>query len=171
MSEVCAQLVIGELAAKLHAAGIRLAGQQLREADGKFLHDIQRIVSGQPGIKLRENLADLNCQLRGLAAGIGAEDAISPAAAMVIREFSAYVEFLATLLDVFTMQLSRDRIIAASSPASGEASFDQLCRIRQTLRTSTDQAMLALSAFRAAWGLSCIADGEQSAARPLAGNE
>lgn len=59
ITKVCGQLVLGELASKLHAAGVRLAGQQLREAEGKFLNDIQRIISGQAGPEMRESLASL----------------------------------------------------------------------------------------------------------------
>ncbi|MCW2933110.1 MAG: hypothetical protein JWM19_4072 [Actinomycetia bacterium] len=54
---------------------------------------------------------------------------------------------------MFSLQLTEQQVREKISPASGEGSFDDLCRIRQALSTSTDQAMLAIAAFREAWGL------------------
>ena len=150
IADVCGQLVIDELASKLHAVGVRLAGQQLRAADGKLLHDLQRIASGQPGPELRDTIAGLRRPTDAAEAAANGAPA-EAAAPVVISELWAYLEFLRALLDVFNGQLSKELVVAASSSASGESSFDQLCRIRQTLGTSTEQAMLAIAAFRSEW--------------------
>jgi hypothetical protein len=169
IAEVCGQLVIDELASKLHAAGVRLAGQQLRAADGKFLYDLQRIASGQPGPELRDSLAGVRRPPDGAKAAADGEGAKAAAPVAVISELSAYLEFLRTLLDVFSGQLSKELIIAASGAASDEGSFDQLCRIRQTLSTSTEQAMLAITAFRSAWtSLGNEIANKDSPERPMA---
>jgi hypothetical protein len=148
ITRVCEQLILDEVASRLHATSVKLARQHLSTAEAEFLNQVQRIISGQAGPEVRESLTSLR-QPDEDTEGRGNAEAVA-----TITGFAAYLKFLGILLDVFSDQLDIFQYQPSSDPeepiipARASIIFEALCHIRQLISTNTNQAMLAMDAFR-----------------------
>ena len=140
-------LVLEELAAKLHAAGVKVAGQSPRPTEAHFLYSLQRIASDSRDPSLPDKLAEA---LGNLEEAQGTLDA---SVSGPIAELASYVFFLSTILDIFNESLSEEKIRAGISDNSGMSKFDQIALARRTLSTDPAQAWLAIAAIRRDWGI------------------
>lgn len=150
ITAVCERLVADDLTGKLHAVGVKLAGGQTRAAVSKFLHEVQDVADGDPS-SLRQDLAGL-CRRAGDLDEVGDG---TPGAG----ELFAHLWFLLTVLEMFSEDLSEERVRDGSDQSSGECIFDQLSRARQELATDPGRAMLTVTAVRKAWRLQALRRG------------
>ena len=79
-------------------------------------------------------------------------------------DFAAYAYFCATLQEVFTDQLDRERVIAATSLPPAPGSFDALASARAAFSVDTLLAWRLISQFRKAWSLETREPGQPAAA-------
>lgn len=145
ITAVCELLVIEELAFKLRAGEALLAGLPLADGDGEFLRHVHQIVDRGRGPALAHGLAVLSPPQDPQADAVGKGDRHARAAVIALW---AHIDFLRTLLDMFSVPIPQPELLRMSKPWPGEGRFDQLARIRQTLRVSTDSAMVSLREFR-----------------------
>lgn len=141
-------LVLGELAAKLHAAGVKVAGQSPRPAEARFLYSLQRIASDPHDLHLPDRLVTALSDLEETHGTFDISGSSGP-----IAELASWVFFLGTILEIFNEGLSEDKIKAGISDNSGMSKFDQISLARRTLSTDPAQAWLAITAIRRDWGI------------------
>ena len=78
-------------------------------------------------------------------------------------DFAAYAYYCATLQEVFTDRLDRERIIAATSVPPGPDSFDALANARVAFSLDTLLAWRLITQFRKAWSLETREPGQMAA--------
>lgn len=81
-----------------------------------------------------------------------------------LLDFAAYAYYCATLQEVFTDQLDREHIIAATSVPAGPGSFDALASARATFSVDTLLAWRLITLFRKAWSQETREGGQAAAA-------
>ena len=79
-------------------------------------------------------------------------------------DFAAYAYYCATMQEVFTDRLDRERIIAATSVPPGLDSFDALANARAAFSVDTLLAWRLITQFRKAWSLETREPGQIAAA-------
>jgi hypothetical protein len=140
-------LVLGELTAKLHATGVKIAGQSPLPTEAHFLYSLQRIASDPRGPHLPDRLA------RALSDIEETQGTLDTSVSGPIAELASYVFFLSTILEIFNEGLSKEKIRAGIRDNSGMSKFDQISLARRTLSTDPAQAWLAIAAIRRDWGI------------------
>jgi hypothetical protein len=143
LSAIAAAVIQNELFRKLRAVSNVISNAT--PANANALHDTlyqisQTLTLGQPVIQI----VDL---MNGISEG-------EPTKLPSLRlDFAAYAYYCATLQEVFTDQLDRERIIAATSLPPGPGSFDALARARAAFSLDTQLAWRLITQFRKAWSM------------------
>src|ERR1700677_42052 len=81
-------------------------------------------------------------------------------------DFAAYAYYCATLDEIFTDRLDRERMIAATSVPPGAGSFDTLASARAAFSLDTRLAWRLITQFRKAWSLETREFAQISATDP-----
>jgi hypothetical protein len=143
LSAIAAAVVRDDLLRKLRAVSSGIASTS--PASATDLHDTlyqirQTLMLGQPIIHTVD-LMTVTCPGE-------------PADLTRLRlDFAAYAYYCATLDEVFTDQLDRERMIAATSVPPGVGSFDALASSRAAFSLDTRLAWRLITQFRKAWSL------------------
>jgi hypothetical protein len=163
LGAIAAAVIRDDLLRKLRAVSSGIASTS--PASATDLHDTlyqirQTLTLGQPVI----HAVDL---MTAACAG-------EPAELTRLRlDFAAYAYYCATLQEVFTDQLDRERMIAATSVPPGPGSFDALASARVAFSLDTQLAWRLITQFRKAWSLetrepapASAADGPPASRKP-----
>jgi KAP family P-loop domain len=143
LAVIAAAVIRDDLLRKLRAVSSGIASTSPASAAG--LHDTlyqirQTLMLGQPVIHTVD-LMTVACPGE-------------PAELTSLRlDFAAYAYYCATLREVFTDQLDRERMIAATSVPPGPGSFDALANARGAFSLDTQLAWRLITQFRKAWSL------------------
>ena len=143
LSAITAAVIQNELFRKLRAVSNVISNATPTNASAlqDTLYQIsQTLTLGQPVIQI----VDL---MNGISEG-------EPTKLPSLRlDFAAYAYYCATLQEVFTDQLDRERIIAATSLPPGPGTFDALARARAAFSLDTQLAWRLTTQFRKAWSM------------------
>ncbi|HTW00019.1 MAG TPA: hypothetical protein VMF87_06930 [Streptosporangiaceae bacterium] len=143
LSGVCAAVVREELRRKaravIHAAASAAPGQG-RDLQDTLNHIGHGLAADEPAIKI----VDL----------VGRSAAGEPDSIAGLRfDFAAYAYYLATLQEVFTDKLDRERFVKASDASGAPGTFDALAQARDAFTIDAQLAWRSITAFRQAWTL------------------
>jgi hypothetical protein len=143
LSSICAAVVREELRRKAravtHAATSTAPGQglELQDTLNRIAH---HLVTGEPAIKIVD-------VVNQPAAG-------EPDSVTSLRlDFAAYAYYCATLQEVFTDQLDRERFGKAADTSRAQGTFDALAEARDAFTIDTQLAWRSITQFRRAWSL------------------
>lgn len=153
LAAVAAAVIQDELLRKLRAVSKVVSSAAL--ASASELHDTlyqisQTLTLGQPVI----HIVDLM---------IGAFQGEPTELRSLRLDFAAYAYYCATLQEVFTDRLGRERIIAATSVPPGPDSFDALASARAAFSLDTLLAWRLVTQFRKTWSLETREPGQIAA--------
>jgi len=154
LAAIAAAVIQDELLRKLRAVSnviISAAPANASELQDTLYRIRQTLTLGQPVI----HIVDLM---------IGACQGEPTELTSLYLDFAAYAYYCATLQEVFTDRLDRERIIAATSVPPGPDSFDALANARVAFSLDTLLAWRLITQFRKAWSLETREPGQMAAA-------